>query len=87
MIPAATFIEAARERGFALYTGVPCSYLKPLINSSSEGVMFPIISCWGSSGAPPGSPRSVTINRIGKRKVSVREVNGLDDVVAAGSFG
>ena len=32
MIEAASFIEAARQRGFALYTGVPCSYLKPFIN-------------------------------------------------------
>lgn len=32
MIGAETFIGAARERGFGLYTGVPCSYLTPLIN-------------------------------------------------------
>ena len=32
MIEARAFIEAARERGFGLYTGVPCSYLKPFIN-------------------------------------------------------
>ena len=32
MIDAESFIEAARQRGFALYTGVPCSYLKPFIN-------------------------------------------------------
>jgi phosphonopyruvate decarboxylase len=32
LIEAASFIEAARQRGFALYSGVPCSYLKPFIN-------------------------------------------------------
>lgn len=32
MIEAAQFIEAASARGFGLYTGVPCSYLKPFIN-------------------------------------------------------
>jgi phosphonopyruvate decarboxylase len=32
MIPAARFIDAASERGFGLYTGVPCSFLTPLIN-------------------------------------------------------
>jgi len=32
MIKAKSFIEAAREMGFSLYTGVPCSYLKPFIN-------------------------------------------------------
>ncbi len=32
MIKAQSFIEAARNMGFGLYTGVPCSYLKPFIN-------------------------------------------------------
>ncbi len=32
MIEAASFIDAARARGFLLYTGVPCSYLTPFIN-------------------------------------------------------
>lgn len=32
MISAQSFIAAARERGFGLWTGVPCSFLQPLIN-------------------------------------------------------
>ncbi len=32
MIQAASFVSQAREMGFRLFTGVPCSYLKPLIN-------------------------------------------------------
>jgi len=32
MIQADAFVEAARARGFAFYSGVPCSYLTPLIN-------------------------------------------------------
>ncbi|MDG1462167.1 MAG: phosphonopyruvate decarboxylase [Gammaproteobacteria bacterium] len=32
MIKAQSFIEAAHKLGFGLYTGVPCSYLKPFIN-------------------------------------------------------
>ena len=32
MITAAQFIDAARARGFDFYTGVPCSFLTPLIN-------------------------------------------------------
>jgi phosphonopyruvate decarboxylase len=32
MIEAASFITQAREVGFQLYSGVPCSYLKPFIN-------------------------------------------------------
>src|SRR5262249_33902123 len=32
MIQAASFVNHAREMGFRLFTGVPCSYLKPLNN-------------------------------------------------------
>lgn len=32
MIDASSFIEATRDRGFGLYSGVPCSYLTPFIN-------------------------------------------------------
>jgi phosphonopyruvate decarboxylase len=32
VIEAAQFVEAARERGFDWYAGVPCSYLTPFIN-------------------------------------------------------
>ena len=32
MITASQFIEAARARGFDFFTGVPCSFLTPLIN-------------------------------------------------------
>lgn len=33
MIEAEQFIQSARRRGIGLYSGVPCSYLKPFINS------------------------------------------------------
>ena len=32
MIPAQAFLEEATRAGFDFYTGVPCSYLTPLIN-------------------------------------------------------
>ncbi len=32
MIEASSFVSTARERGFRLYTGVPCSFLTPFIN-------------------------------------------------------
>lgn len=32
MIKAESFAEAVKKRGFGLWTGVPCSYLKPFIN-------------------------------------------------------
>ncbi|HEX2829944.1 MAG TPA: phosphonopyruvate decarboxylase [Burkholderiales bacterium] len=33
MIESKTFVDAARARGFGLWTGVPCSYLTPFLNS------------------------------------------------------
>lgn len=32
MIEARDFVEAARQRGFRWYAGVPCSFLTPFIN-------------------------------------------------------
>ena len=32
MIEAHQFVEAARNRGFSWYAGVPCSFLTPFIN-------------------------------------------------------
>ena len=37
MIAAAEFIDAARARGIDFYTGVPCSFLTPLINGVIGG--------------------------------------------------
>ena len=36
MIQAATFLEAARRIGVGFYTGVPCSFLTPLINRTAS---------------------------------------------------
>jgi phosphonopyruvate decarboxylase len=68
MIPANSFIRAAQQRGFCLYSGVPCSYLKPLINhvidsrelryvgAANEGEAVAI-----AAGAELGGQRSVAI--------------------------
>ena len=32
MISADAFLQPAQERGFSFYSGVPCSFLTPLIN-------------------------------------------------------
>lgn len=68
MIEARDFIEAARERGFAWYAGVPCSYLTPFINHvaqdpslryfsmANEGDAVALIAgaTLGGGGAPRG---------------------------------
>jgi len=68
MIEARDFIEAARERGFGWYAGVPCSYLTPFINyvvqdpslrylsMANEGDAVALLAgtTLGSGGAPCG---------------------------------
>ncbi|HEX3843396.1 MAG TPA: phosphonopyruvate decarboxylase, partial [Steroidobacteraceae bacterium] len=68
MIEARDFIEAARERGFGWYAGVPCSYLTPFINyvvqdpslrylsMANEGDAVAVIAgaTLGSGGSPCG---------------------------------
>jgi len=68
MIRAESFIERAKDAGFRLYTGVPCSYLKPFINyvidatelryvgATNEGDAIAI-----ASGAEIGGHRSVVM--------------------------
>lgn len=68
MISAETFITAAKGHGFSLYTGVPCSYLKPFINyvidapdleyvgATNEGDAVAI-----ASGADMGGKRAVVM--------------------------
>lgn len=68
MIDASDFITAARERGFGLWSGVPCSYLTPFINriiddsdlryvgATNEGDAVAI-----ASGAELGGQRAVAM--------------------------
>ncbi|MCL1818297.1 MAG: phosphonopyruvate decarboxylase [Spirochaetaceae bacterium] len=68
MTHAEVFVGAAREKGFALWTGVPCSYLKPLINYvlSAEDLRYAAAVNEGdavalASGASLAGQRSVVM--------------------------
>jgi phosphonopyruvate decarboxylase len=68
MIDAERFISAAGQRGFGLYTGVPCSYLTPFINYviDSPGLRYVGAANEGdavaiAAGAELGGMRSVAI--------------------------
>lgn len=68
MIEAGQFIAAAKDRGFALYTGVPCSYLTPFINYTinSAGLRYVGAANEGdavaiAAGAELGGLRSVVM--------------------------
>lgn len=68
MIDAPAFVEAARERGYGLWSGVPCSYLQPFINCTigTSGLRYVSAANEGdavaiASGAELGGVRGVAM--------------------------
>jgi phosphonopyruvate decarboxylase len=73
MIEAHQFVEAARERGFFWYAGVPCSYLTPFINyvlqdpalrylsMANEGDAVALIAGVALAGGARAQQRGVTM--------------------------
>ncbi|AWK13375.1 phosphonopyruvate decarboxylase [Candidatus Fukatsuia symbiotica] len=85
MIEARQFVEAAREKGFDWYAGVPCSYLTPFINyvlqdpslhyvsMANEGDAVALIAGVALSGAPGLSHR---------RGITMMQNSGLGNAVS-----
>jgi phosphonopyruvate decarboxylase len=85
MIEARHFVEAARERGFEWYAGVPCSYLTPFINfvlqdsslhyvsAANEGDAVALIAGIALGGAPGIAHR---------RGVTMMQNSGLGNAVS-----
>ena len=85
MIEAHQFVEAARDRGFRWYAGVPCSYLTPFINfvlqdtslhyvsMANEGDAVALIAGVALAGAP-GMPY--------RRGVTMMQNSGLGNAVS-----
>src|SRR5271163_4090433 len=85
MIEAHQFVEAARDRGFRWYAGVPCSYLTPFINFvlqdpslhyvsvANEGDAVALIAGVALAGAP-GMPY--------RRGVTMMQNSGLGNAVS-----
>ena len=44
MIGAGSFLDAGHAAGFGFYTGVPCSFLTPLINGAINDKRFAYIA-------------------------------------------
>jgi phosphonopyruvate decarboxylase len=68
MIEAGVFLDAASRLGFGLYTGVPCSYLKPFINSVIDSDQLRYVGAANegdavaiAAGAELGGVRSVVM--------------------------
>jgi phosphonopyruvate decarboxylase len=85
VIEARDFVEAARERGFDWYAGVPCSYLTPFINyvlqdpslqyvsMANEGDAVALIAGIALAGVPGGGHR---------RGIAMMQNSGLGNAVS-----
>lgn len=79
MIEAAAFIAAARDRGFAWYAGVPCSYLTPFINYVSQADGLKYVSA-ANEGDAVALIAGATVG--GTRGVSMMQNSGLGNAVS-----
>jgi len=82
MIEAAQFVEAARERGFDWYAGVPCSYLTPFINYVLQDASLHYLSA-ANEGDAVALIAGVTLGaRNGRRGVTMMQNSGLGNAVS-----
>lgn len=79
MIEAAAFVEAARQRGFSFYAGVPCSFLTPFINYVIQDPALRYLSC-----ANEGDAVAVVAGRAaaGGRGIAMMQNSGLGNAVS-----
>ena len=78
MITAKYFVQAARKHGFTLYTGVPCSYLKPFINHVIDSQTLRYI---GAANEGDAVAIAVGAELGGQRSVAMCQNSGLGNAV------
>ncbi|HEX3637438.1 MAG TPA: phosphonopyruvate decarboxylase [Paraburkholderia sp.] len=85
MIEAAQFVEAARERGFDWYAGVPCSYLTPFINYVLQDESLNYVSA-ANEGDAVALIAGVELGASGvhkaRRGISMMQNSGLGNAVS-----
>ncbi|KAF1015382.1 MAG: phosphonopyruvate decarboxylase [Burkholderia sp.] len=79
MIEAAQFVEAARERGFDWYAGVPCSYLTPFINYILQDPTLHYVSA-ANEGDAVALVAGATLG--GRRGIAMMQNSGLGNAVS-----
>jgi len=79
MIEARQFVEAARERGFDWYAGVPCSYLTPFINYVLQDPSLHYVSM-ANEGDAVALIAGVAL--AGKRGITMMQNSGLGNAVS-----
>ena len=78
MIQAASFMHQARKRGFRLFTGVPCSYLKPFINYALDA---PELDYVGAANEGDAVAVAAGADLAGRRSVVMFQNSGLGNAV------
>lgn len=78
MIDASEVVERTRERGFGLWTGVPCSYLTPLINCA---IAHPALRWVTSANEGDAVATAAGAALAGQRGVAIMQNSGLGNAV------
>src|SRR5712672_972779 len=81
MIEARHFVEAARERGFEWYAGVPCSYLTPFINYVLQDPSLRYVSM-ANEGDAVALIAGIAVSGGRRRGVSMMQNSGLGNAVS-----
>lgn len=79
MIEAKEFVEVARELGFSLYTGVPCSFLTPFINYVINDDSLEYVSS-ANEGDALATAAGAAI--AGQRSIVMMQNSGLGNAVS-----
>lgn len=79
MIEARSFCETAKLAGFSLYTGVPCSYVKPFINYVIDA---PDLTYIGATNEGDAVAIAAGAELGGKRAVVMMQNSGLGNAVS-----
>jgi phosphonopyruvate decarboxylase len=79
MISAKTFLNAAQERGFKFFIGVPCSFLTPLIN---QVISNPQIDYLGATNEGEAVAIAAGAWLAGKQSVVMCQNSGLGNMVS-----
>src|ERR1700752_2864508 len=79
MIEAKSFVEAAKQAGFALSSGVPLSYVKPFINYVIDA---PDLSYIGAANEGDAVAIATGAELGGKRAIAMMQNSGLGNAVS-----
>ncbi len=78
-IEAKSFVETAKMAGFSLYTGVPCSYVKPFINYVIDS---PDLTYIGAANEGDAVAIATGAELGGKRAIAMMQNSGLGNAVS-----